>query len=139
MRNILLVEDNITDGQFIKQTFNDINKYLNIEIVNDVEAAMNYLQTNPPFQKAIMPDLIILDLMNPCLKIVEFIKSDAALRRIPVIILSSSSDQEYINKCCFNFANAFIIKPKEKERFIEIINAIDNFWFKQTTLSSIPK
>ena len=139
MRNILLVEDNITDGQFIKKTFNDINKYLNIEIVNDEENAMNYLQTNPPFQKAIMPDLIILDLMNSCLKIVEFIKSDTALRRIPVIILSSSSDQEYINNCCLNFANAIIIKPKEKERFIEIINAIDNFWFKQTRLSSIPK
>jgi len=139
MRNILLVEDTITDGQFIKQTFSEINKYVNIEIVNNEETAKKYLQSNPSFQNAIMADLIIIDLMNSCLKFIEFIKSDSNLRRIPVIILSSSSDNEYINNCCSLFANAFIIKPKEKERFIEIINAIDNFWFKQTRLSSIPK
>ena len=139
MRNILLVEDNHDDGQFIKQTFCDINKYVNIEIVNDEETAMNYLQRNPPFQNAIIPDLIILDLMNSCLKFIEFVKSDSNFRRIPVIVLSSSTDKEYINSCCSSFANAFIIKPIEKERFLEIINAIDNFWFKQTKLSSIPK
>ena len=139
MRNILLVEDNHADGQFIKQAFSEINKYVNIEIVNDEETAMKYLQSNPPFQSAIIPDLIIIDLPSSCLKFIEFIKSDTNLRRIPVIVLSSSSDNEYINNCCSHFANAFIIKPKEKERFIEIINAIDNFWFKQTRLSSIPK
>jgi two-component system, chemotaxis family, response regulator Rcp1 len=139
MRNILLVEDNLADGQFIKQTFSEINKNVNIIEINNPESAIDYMKTNINNQNPILPDLIIIDITSSCLTLLDFRKFNNTLRRIPIIILTYTNDQEYINNRYLLFANAVIIKPKEKERFKEIINEIDNFWFHRTRLSSIPK
>ena len=116
MKNILLVNDTLENSQFIKQVFNEINKSVTITEASGAENAMNYMNKNTPEKNQFIPDLIIIDIISSCIKLLEMIKSNDTFRRIPVIILCSSYDAAYTNNCYSHFANAVIIKPTEKEK-----------------------
>jgi len=141
MKSILILEDGkgFSDSVNLWMGFKEINESLGFAILYNSENIMESLTRHIADKKQIIPDLIIIDVGSSCIELLKVLKSNNVYRRIPIIVLSSSSDKEYINNCYSHFANAVIIKPTEKERFKEIINEIDNFWFHRTRLSSIPK
>lgn len=132
---ILLIDDNLGDADIIKEAFIELNFFANITIADNGDEAINYLKggfINKPY-----PDLILLDINLPRksgFEILTFIKKDEILKIIPVIILTNSEVEQDILNSYKNYANSYIIKPFDYEKFLEILSSIINFWFKSATL-----
>ena len=142
MVNILLVEDNIENGKLIKDVFVAANKLTNIIDLENIQKASEYLYKNPPYEHEVTPDLILIDLKieeNQGLAFLKEIKADKGLRRIPIVVLSSSEEQENVNDCYSNYANGYIVKPTDPSKFEEVIKSIEDFWLRKAKLPSIPK
>lgn len=136
---ILLVEDNYSDVVLVKEAFKEGHTATNLSVVDDGEKALNYLRKKDKFSNVVTPDLILLDLNLPKIngiEILKIIKSDEDLRIIPVIMLSTSQNKEDIKSAYKNYANSYIIKPLDFEKFLEIIKTIETFWL---TLTELPK
>ncbi len=102
-------------------------------VVNDGEAALNYLHRNPPYIDAEIPSMILLDLNLPRkngMEVLKEIKEDPQLRRIPVIFLTSSQDEQDINDSYALYVNAFVTKPVDLNQFIRAVQAIEGFWLE---------
>ena len=128
---ILLVEDNPGDVFLAKEALKESKMYSHLTVVHDGQAAMDYLtQKNHP--DAVRPDLILLDLNLPRktgYEVLEEIKNDSRLSRIPVVILTSSEEETDIVRTYSLHANAYITKPVDLNQFIKIVNSIEDFWF----------
>lgn len=124
---ILLIEDNLADVELTKIAFK--NQQINNEIVHceDGEIALELLKKNSTdsFGYVLldlnMPKLNGLDLLKIC-------KEDAALRRLPIIIFTTSANNEDIQKCYEFGANAYVLKPVDLKDFDKTIKAINSFW-----------
>lgn len=128
---ILLIEDNPGDIRLIKESLKE-NKFLaELTVISDGEEAMDYLYKRNNYKDAASPDIILLDLNLPLKdgrEILIEIKSDENLKRIPVIVLTSSSEEDDILKSYQNYANCFISKPVDLNNFINVMKSIENFW-----------
>lgn len=135
--NILLVEDNPGDARLVKEAFKE-NKVMNeLFIVEDGEKALKFLYKEGEFEDAITPDLILLDLNLPKKdgrEVLKEIKTNSKLRIIPVVVLTTSKAEEDILKSYNLHANCYLTKPVDIDKFIEIVNQINNFWFSIVTL-----
>jgi two-component system, chemotaxis family, response regulator Rcp1 len=130
---ILLVEDNLGDIRLTELAFNDTKLKNNLNIVRDGVEAMAYLRRQGEFSKAARPDIILLDLNLPRKdgrEVLEEIKSDENLRRIPVVVLTTSDDEKDILTSYNLHANCYITKPVDLMRFIQIVKSIEGFWFQ---------
>jgi len=129
--NILLVEDNPGDVRLTKEGFKEGKVYNNLYVAEDGEEAMTFLRQEDPYLDVPRPDIILLDLNLPKKdgrEVLEEIKGDPDLRRIPVIILTTSKAEEDILKTYDLHANCYITKPVNLEDFISITKSIENFW-----------
>lgn len=134
---ILLVEDNPADAEMMRETLEESSVPVSLEVVSDGEAAMQFLRAEAPFAAAPRPDLVLLDIGLPRkngLEVLAEIKGDPALRRIPVIILTTSKAEEDILKSYDLHANSYITKPVHLDGFLKLVEAIEQFWFTTAKL-----
>jgi CheY-like chemotaxis protein len=128
---ILLVEDNLGDVRLTREAFKE-SKLLNaLHHVEDGVEAMAFLRREGAYAAAPRPDLILLDLNLPRMdgrEVLAAIKQDEELKRIPVIILTTSVDEQDVLRAYHLHANCFITKPIALERFLEVARSIEEFW-----------
>jgi chemotaxis family two-component system response regulator Rcp1 len=136
---ILLIEDNPGDVRLTQEALKEGKVFHQLEVVADGESALDYLQALPPYGSHKRPDLILLDLNLPRKdgrEVLREIKSTPEWRSIPVIVLTTSEAEDDLKKCYDLHANCYIVKPVDINHFIEVIQGIENFWFKIAKLPS---
>lgn len=130
---ILLVEDNPGDANLTRLALEDSKVQVNLNVVEDGIEALAFLKKERNYDSAADIDLILLDLNLPKKdgrEVLVEIKADPTLRQIPVVILTTSKAQEDIFEAYQQFANCYITKPLEFDRFVEIVQSIGEFWFE---------
>ncbi len=128
---VLLVEDNPGDVRLTKEALNEGKVLINLSAVKDGIEAMKFLRKKGKYSKAHRPDIIFLDLNLPKKhgrEVLAEVKSDKDLRRIPVVILTMSKDDEDVLNSYDLHANCYITKPIDLDRFMEVVQSIENFW-----------
>jgi CheY-like chemotaxis protein len=131
---ILLVEDNEAHTKLILRAFKEDRLANPINCVADGEAALDYLFRRGAYadpKKSPRPGLILLDLKLPKvdgLEVLKTIKADATLRHIPVVILTSSAAEQDLRACYDNYANSFLSKPVDFEKFHKMVQELDFYW-----------
>ncbi len=128
---VLVVEDNPGDIRLLKEAFNEHKIKNNLNVVTDGEMAMNYLFKLGEYVNATTPDMILLDLNLPKKdgrQVLSEIKTNDFLRKIPVVVLSTSENENDITNAYDNYANCFISKPLDFNKFMEMIKDLQNFW-----------
>lgn len=136
---ILLVEDNPGDARLAWEAIREAKVSNNLRWVPDGVEALCYLRREGKFAGAQRPDLILLDLNLPRKdgrEVLAEIKNDESLKRIPVVVLTTSQAEEDILKAYHLNANCYISKPVDLEQFMKVINAIENFWLTIVKLPS---
>jgi len=135
---ILLVEDNPADVRLTKEAIQKSELVSQLDVVKDGVEAIKFLQKFKKDSLVDRPDLILLDLNLPKksgLEVLQEIKEDDDLRRIPVVILTISSNEEDLVKAYNLHANCFINKPLNIKEFYIIVEFICTFWFKIVKLA----
>ncbi len=130
--DILLVEDNPGDVRLTKEALKDAKVLNEIYVARDGVEAMQFVHREGSFANVPMPDLILLDLNLPRKdgrEVLAEIKKDPKLQHIPVVVLTTSKADEDIIKTYNLHANAYITKPVDLNRFVEIMHALEQFWF----------
>lgn len=138
LAHILLVEDNEGDIILTIDAFEESKILSKISVARNGQEAFDFLYKKGEFSTAERPDLILLDINLPIFnghEVLEKIKNDPSLKKIPVIVLTTSSNQQDIDKAYFNHANSYITKPIEIQDFLDAILKIEEFWFQLSTLS----
>lgn len=128
---ILLVEDNPGDVRLTKEAFKIGKIQNNMHVVYDGEEAMDFLYRRGTHADAPRPDIILLDLNLPKKdgrEVLKEIKSDDNLKSIPVVILTTSSAEEDIIRTYDLHANCYITKPVDLDKFLAIVQMIEDFW-----------
>ena len=136
---LLLIEDNFGDVHLTREAFRSARVNNNLAVARDGEEAMAMLRRTGGFADQPTPDVILLDLNLPRMdgrEVLQAIKGDPDLRRIPVIILSSSKAEVDILKTYDLGANGYIVKPVTFERLQDIVASIETFWFQVVVLST---
>jgi CheY-like chemotaxis protein len=129
---ILLIEDNPADVNMLQETFEESKIANRLSVVNDGERAMDFLHKRGDFAASPRPDLVLLDLGLPKkggLEVLAEIKADPDLKRIPVIVLTTSKAEADILRSYDLHANSFITKPVHLSEFFEVVKGIEDFWF----------
>jgi CheY-like chemotaxis protein len=137
---ILLVEDNEGDARLAKEALRDSKVLNNIHHVSDGVEAMDFLHCKGKYKDALRPDLILLDLNLPRKdgrEVLADIKMDESLKRIPVVVLTISSDEQDILKTYNLHVNCFITKPIDFEQFMQVIHSIEDFWLTVVKLPPV--
>lgn len=136
---VLLVEDNPADVYLTKLAFESAHLAVHLESVSDGEEALAYLQRGPGFEEKPRPDLILLDLNMPKIngkQVLSVIKKDVLLKSVPVIIMTTSEDDNDIVDMYNLQANTYMTKPIEFELFIQAILRLDAFSVSIESLES---
>ncbi|MDZ8028504.1 MAG: response regulator [Nostoc sp. SerVER01] len=134
---ILLVEDSPSDANLTIKGFLNARIANNLHWVEDGESAMNYLREQGEFANALRPDLILLDLNLPGMdgrEVLTEIKSDPNLKSIPVVVITTSNDEQDILRSYHLSANCYVTKPIDVFQFIQVIQLIKDFWLIAVTL-----
>ena len=129
--SVLLVEDDPGDVVLIREAFAHNKVYNSLNVVADGEQALRYVRGEGEFAGAPRPDLILLDLNLPRKdgrEVLGEIKGDPELRTIPVVVLTTSEAEEDIVRSYDLHANAYVTKPVDFDRFVEVVRQIDDFW-----------
>ena len=137
---VLLVEDDPQDVEITKEVMELSKVRLNVNVVENGAEALAFLRKESPFENAIRPDLILLDLNMPKMNGKEFLeemKKDDNLRLIPVVILTTSKAEEDIVKTYKLGASCYVTKPVGLEQFQKVVQAVDNFWFTVVKYPSV--
>ena len=128
---VLLVEDDPGDVLMTKEAFEDYKLSNQLHVVNDGAEAMDFLRQKGEHADAPRPDLVLLDLNLPRMdgrEVLQAIKSDPELASIPVVILTTSEAEEDVLRSYSLHANAYVTKPVDFERFIQVVRQIDEFF-----------
>ena len=128
---ILLVEDNPGDVRLTLEAFRDTGSSAHVSVVRDGVEALEFLERHDRFHNAPRPDLILLDLNLPRKngrELLVELKSQPELRRIPVMILSTSAAESDVSFSYENYANCYIRKPIAFDSYFEVVRSIERFW-----------
>jgi CheY-like chemotaxis protein len=131
--DVLLVEDSPDDADLMMEAMKDGELTLRVTLVEDGEQALEYLYRQGPYANASRPNLILLDLHLPRKnghEVLAEIKEDAALRRIPVVILTASENEQAILQAYDLHANCCVCKPADQEQFALVVRKIEQFWLR---------
>lgn len=134
---VLLVEDNPADAELMMESLEDAKFHCNLHVAKDGIEAMDFLYQRGEFHAAPRPKLILLDLNMPRKdgrEVLKEIKQDENLKRIPVVVLTSSKASADVAASYALHANAYIPKPVDLEGLTEVVKALDDFWFTIVTL-----
>jgi|RhiMethySRZTD1v2_1073278.scaffolds.fasta_scaffold1238054_1 two-component system, chemotaxis family, response regulator Rcp1 len=134
---ILLVEDSPTDVLIAQEALQYAKVLNRLHVVGDGVEAMSFLQKQGPYGDVPRPDLILLDLNLPKKdgrEVLAEIKADEHLKYIPVVILTTSKDEQDVLKAYGLYANCYIVKPVDFEQFTAVVQSIEHFWFSVVTL-----
>jgi CheY-like chemotaxis protein len=129
--DVLLVEDDPGDVLMTREAFEDNKVANNLYVVNDGVTAMEFLRKEGQYSDAPTPDLVLLDLNLPRMdgrEVLQALKVDEHLRRIPVVVLTTSEAEEDVLRSYSLHANAYVTKPVDFARFIEVVRQIDEFF-----------
>ena len=134
---ILLVEDNPGDARLTQEAIREAQSHNHLNWVIDGVEALTFLRKEGPHRQAPRPDLILLDLNLPRKdgrELLAEIKRDDQLKRIPVIVLTTSEAEEDISRAYRLKANCYITKPPQLDQLVRIIKSIEEFWFRVARL-----
>ena len=130
---ILLVEDNPGDVRLTQEALRDGKVRNHIHVAADGVEALAFLRREGKFADALRPDVILLDLNLPKKdgrEVLAEIKTDPDLRRIPVVVLTTSEAEEDILRAYNLYANAYVAKPVDLDKFIAVVKSIEDFWLE---------
>jgi CheY-like chemotaxis protein len=136
--HILLVEDNEGDIVLTLEAFEESKVRTEIDVVRNGQEALDFLFKRGEFHNAKKPDLILLDINIPIFnghEVLKQIKTDKDLKRIPVIMLTTSSNQKDVDMAYENHCNSYVKKPLEMSEFLDSILKIEDFWLNLSTLA----
>ncbi|WP_114416727.1 response regulator [Marinospirillum perlucidum] len=128
---VLLVEDEPADAHLVRLAFRESQLDIQMDQVVDGLDALAYLKKDPPYEQAATPGLILLDLNMPRMNGREFlaeVKKDAGLKRLPVVVLTTSDAEQDIESCYESGASGFITKPIDIDQFIHVIKSLGDYW-----------
>jgi CheY-like chemotaxis protein len=134
---ILLIEDNPADIRLTQEAFRVARLHNTVHVVQDGVSAMAFIRQAAPYQQAPRPDLILLDLNLPKKDgrdVLREIKADPHTRLIPVVVLTTSDDEEDVLRSYDLHANAYLVKPIDVLRFIKMIQSLESFWLSVVKL-----
>jgi len=129
--HILLVEDNPADADLVREALAEAQVPSEITTVSDGIEALQYLRKEAPYAAAARPELVLLDLNLPRmggLEVLVQMKTDPELRRIPVLILSSSTSSADVLRSYDLHANSYIAKPADLDEFFAFMQRLQRFW-----------
>jgi CheY-like chemotaxis protein len=138
--DVLLVEDDAGDTLMIREAFDHNKVHNNLAAVTDGVEAMRYLRKEGEYGDAPRPDLILLDLNLPRMdgrEVLAEIKQDESLSLIPVVVLTTSAAEEDVLRSYKLHANAYVTKPVDFERFIDVVRQIDDFFVTVVKLPQV--
>ena len=134
---ILLVEDNPADVRLTQEALKEGKVYNNLHWAKDGVEALEFLHRKGKYAGSPRPDIILLDLNLPKKdgrEVLQEIKNDDSLKRIPVVILTTSKAEEDVLRSYNLHANCYVTKPVDLEKFIVVVKSIDAFWLTVVTL-----
>ena len=137
--DVLLVEDNPGDVRLTREALKEGRIAINLNVANDGLEAMKILRQEGEYADRPLPDLVLLDLNMPKMdgrEVLHLIKTDENLKRIPVVVLTTSAAEKDILQAYGQHANCYITKPVELDQFMEIVKSIEGFWL---TVVKLPK
>jgi two-component system, chemotaxis family, response regulator Rcp1 len=136
---ILLVEDNPADVRLTREIFEDGGEPTQLNVVGDGEQAMAYLRRQEPYENRPRPQLVLLDLNLPKKdgrEVLEEMKADTSLCRIPVVVLTTSGAESDISRSYELHANCYITKPIDLDEYFDVVGSIKAFWLANARLPS---
>jgi two-component system, chemotaxis family, response regulator Rcp1 len=139
LMQILLVEDSLADVELTLEALADAKIANEVTVVRDGQAAVDHLTGVGEAAGAPRPDLVILDLNLPKLsghEVLEAMKADPALKRIPVAILTTSAAEKDVVQTYDLGANCYLTKPVDVEQFVHVVQSIEDFWLGLVRLPS---
>jgi CheY-like chemotaxis protein len=134
---LLLVEDNPGDVRLTQEALKEGTLPVHLNVARDGVEALDFLRHREPFEDAPTPDLILLDLNLPRKsgrEVLSEIKSDPNLKRIPVLVMTTSRADQDVQKAYSLNANCYITKPMDLDEFLRIVRSIEDFWLRTVTL-----
>jgi chemotaxis family two-component system response regulator Rcp1 len=129
--NILLIEDNEGDIRLAQEALKDGKVANDLQVVTDGQEALDYLNNRGQYTDAIRPDFILLDLNLPKIngiEVLEKVKADVELKKIPVIVLTTSEREQDILSAYNLQADCYIKKPVTIDKFLEVVQVLEDFW-----------
>ena len=135
--DVLLVEDNPSDVRLMKEAFAECEAPVRLNVIGDGASAISFLNCQDTREQP-LPDLVVLDLNLPGKsgrEVLRHIRNSASpLAEIPVIILSTSANEEDIRLCYQQHANCYVVKPVDLDQFFDAVEAIQRFWLNTVFL-----
>jgi two-component system response regulator len=128
---ILMVEDNPGDVRLTQEALRDSKLHNRLQTVSDGAEALAYLHRKAGYENVTRPDLILLDLNLPKMdgrEVLREIKKDSSLKRIPVVVITSSAAEQDILKSYDLHANCYVCKPVDLDQFVNVVKSVENFW-----------
>lgn len=128
---ILLVEDDHNDVLLIKRAFQKVNIANPIIVVNDGEQAISYLAGREPYVDRALPMLVLLDLKLPRKtghEVLEWLREQSTLKRLPVVVLTASSESSDINRAYDLGANSYLVKPVTFDSLVQMVKTLNLYW-----------
>jgi CheY-like chemotaxis protein len=135
--DLLLVEDNPGDVRLTQEALRETTIPVHLNVATDGVEAVDFLYRRGKYRDAPRPELILLDLNLPRKsgrEVLSEIKADPSLRSIPVVVMTTSTAEQDINKAYSLNANCYITKPLDLDQFLSVIRSIEDFWLTRATL-----
>jgi len=135
---ILLVEDNPGDIRLTQEALKESQIEITLDVVSDGEQAVEFLMQRNKYVDSVRPNIILLDLNLPKkngIEVLKEIKAHDTLRKIPVIVLTTSDAEHDITKAYDLHANCYILKPVDFDDFAKVIKLIETYWFNTVQLT----
>lgn len=140
--DILLVEDNPGDVRLTREAFGEVDLAHELHVVNDGQAAVDFLFQRGEYADAPRPELVFLDLNLPKksgIEVLKEIKVDSSLHRIPIVVLTGSTAREDVVESYEQYSNAYLTKPIDPDEFVELIQSFERFWLSLVQLPPAPR
>ena len=134
---VLLVEDNAADVRLLQEVLRRSEASCNLHVARDGEEAMRMLRRQDSYSNLPVPDLVLLDLNLPVKsgrEVLAEVKQDPVLRRIPVVVLTTSQAESDVMACYDLHANSYITKPVDLGEFERVVQDIERYWFDRVQL-----
>jgi CheY-like chemotaxis protein len=137
--HILLVEDNEGDIILTKEALSDAKIKNKVSVAKDGEDAIRFVNAGLGHDRHLLPDLILLDINLPKVdgkEVLHYLKTNPTLKKIPVVMLTTSSSELDVVDSYNNYANCFITKPVDFNKFFDVVRMIEDYWITLVKLPS---